>query len=142
MTVTELGEQLPARRWSASKLRLAGEIIAGYSRVRWVIRRHPLPRAVEIVRTPPRSNAQGRYDGRRLAHAVLRTLGSLPVDSSCLLCSLVLLRMLGARGESASLVIAVRPGAALGLDAHAWVELDGRALLAPAPPDYRRLLAL
>ena len=142
MTVTELGERLPVRLWSASKLRLAGEIIAGYGRVRWAIRRHPLPRAVELVRTSPRPNAADRDDGRRLARAVLRTLEWLPVDSSCLLCSLVLLRVLGARGVSASLVIAVRPGAELGLDAHAWVEHDGRPLLAPAPPDYRRLLSL
>jgi hypothetical protein len=142
MTVTELGERIPVRLGSASKLRLAGEIIIGYGRVRWAIRRHPLPRAVELVRAAPRPPAVGSYDVRRLARAVRRTLEWLPVDSSCLLSSLVLLRMLATRGVRGSLVIAVRPGAELGLDAHAWVELDSRPLLAPAPTDYRRLLTL
>ncbi len=143
MTVTELGERLPARLSSVGRLRLVSEIIVSYGRVRWTIRRHPLPRTVALVRCSARATSESRADERRLGRAVVRTLEWLRVDSSCLLCSLVLLRMLAARGVvDASLVIAVRPGAEIGLDAHAWVELDGSALLPPAPPEYGRLLTL
>jgi hypothetical protein len=56
--------------------------------------------------------------------------------------SLVLLRVLARRGASGSLVIAVRPSEDLTLAAHAWVELDGVPLLAPATADHGRLVTL
>ena len=81
-------------------------------------------------------------DGRRLGAAVVRTLTPLPVDSRCLMRSLVLLRVLATRGVQGSLVIAVRPGEGLKLAAHAWVEADGRPLLVPAGADHGRLVTL
>lgn len=148
MSATQLGERLPARLSSASKLQLTGQIIVSYAWVRWAIRRQPLPRVVSLCRADRAGNRRPRllggdgYDAGRLGRAVVRTLERLPVDSRCLLSSLVLFRLLAAQGLSPSLVIAVRPGGEVGLDAHAWVELDGRPLLAPAPAGYGRLLTL
>lgn len=73
---------------------------------------------------------------------MVRTLEAMPVDSRCLMRSLVLLRVLARRGVNGSLVIAVRPDELLKLAAHAWVEVDGRPLLAPAGPDHGRLVTL
>jgi hypothetical protein len=57
--------------------------------------------------------------------------------------SLVLLSLLARRGGSAQLVIAARPaGEQIPFEAHAWVELRGRPLLAPAADDHGRLLTL
>ena len=81
-------------------------------------------------------------DGARLAAAVVRTLEPLPVDSRCLMRSLVLLRVLSRRGVAGSLVIAVRPEERDRLDAHAWVEVAGRPLLAPAGMQDGRLVTL
>lgn len=51
---------------------------------------------------------------------------------TCLARSLVLCALLERRGERPVLMLGVRPRATA-LDAHAWVELDGAALLSPAP---------
>jgi hypothetical protein len=151
----------------AAKVRLAVEIVGDYARVRWALRRHDLPRAVDRLRMADARTAQtrsasptpapipsragrarrplpdGSRDGPRLGAAVIRTLEPLPFDSRCLMRSLVLLALLARRGVAGSLVIAVRPSDELAaLDAHAWVELDGRALLAPAGADHGRLVTL
>jgi hypothetical protein len=110
------------------------------------MRRHPLPEAVDRLRSPrPRRGelplTNGRVHGRRLGAIVTRTLGLLPVRSTCLVRSLVMLRMLAARGLNGELVIAAAPSETKPLDAHAWVELDGRPLLPPEPA-FGRLLTL
>ena len=74
--------------------------------------------------------------------AVVRVLGMLPFDSRCLMRSLVLLGLLGRRGARGELVIAVQTGGELGLEAHAWIELDGHPLLMPALNGYRELVTL
>ena len=71
----------------------------------------------------------------------MRALVLTPGGTRCLMRSLVLLRLLARRGiGDAELIIAVQPGPAV-LDAHAWVELDGRALLPPGD-GHERLLVL
>lgn len=83
----------------------------------------------------------GRRTGDELARAVVRVLGLVPGGERCLTRSLVLLRLLARRGIHGDLIIAVRPDERMSLAAHAWVEVDGRPLLAPALEDGRLLIA-
>ena len=124
------------------KARLGGEILGDYLSVRRELRHHSLPAVVSALRSGPPTRPADRVDGRRLAHAVVRTLEPLPVDSRCLMRSLVLLRVLARRGVSGELVIAVRPEERDRLAAHAWVEVGGEPLLAPAGADHGRLVTL
>jgi hypothetical protein len=139
----------PARLGIASKARLAAEIVLTYARARRLVKRQTLPRTVELLRTRttraagPLPLPDGARDGVRLGAAVVRTLEALPVDSRCLMRSLVLLTLLQRRGTPVQLVIAARPAHDdTPFEAHAWVELDGRPLLAPAADDHGRLLTL
>ena len=124
-----------------SKARLASEILGSYVRVRRALRRDSLPAVVSELRIPA-ENDSAEVDGRRLARAVVRTLEPLPLDSRCLMRSLVLLRVLASRGVIGELVIAVRPEEQDRLNAHAWVEVAGQPLLAPAGADHGRLVTL
>lgn len=127
---------------SLAKGRLALEIVWSYAHTRWLMRRRSLPVTVNVLRRPADGREGGTPEIRRLARAVIRTLEPLPVDSRCLMRSLVLLRVLARRGVSGALVIAVRPGDREQLDAHAWVEVADEPLLAPAGPDHGRLVTL
>lgn len=130
------------------KARLAAEILAAYARVRWSLRRDDLPGTVAMLRSAPRAGSRAPLpdaarDGRRLGAAVIRTLEPLPADSGCLMRSLVLLRVLARRGvDDGALVIAVAASEELTLAAHAWVEVQGQPLLAPADEDHGRLVTL
>lgn len=138
----------PQKLHRPQKLRLATEIVAAYLRVRWLLWRHPLPRTVAVLREERRSRRGTRLlpcglaDGRRLGAAVERTLAPLPGNTLCLMRSLVLLDLLGRRGDEAVLVIAVAPGREVELNAHAWIELEGRPLLTPATGEFERLVTL
>jgi Transglutaminase-like superfamily len=74
----------------------------------------------------------------RLAKVVTSTLRPRATGATCLLRSLVLLRMLTRRRIKACLVIAVDPEAEP-FTAHAWVEQDGRPLLDPGSVRLARL---
>jgi hypothetical protein len=130
-----------------SKARLAAEIVWAYLRVRRSLGRDSLPMVVTSLRGPGTTPAaltvlpDAERDGYRLSRAVVRTIGPLPAGTRCLTRSLVLLRVLARRGVTGELVIAVQPGIDVPLDAHAWIEVSGRPLLAPAP-DFGRLLTL
>jgi Transglutaminase-like superfamily len=144
---------LPARLSLSDKARLAIEIMATYARVMWLLRRDELPGTIARLRAsphgggtaPPYGNSppfgDSLADARRLGRAVVRTLAPLPRGSHCLTRSLVLLSLLARRGMAVDLVIAVQPSADPSFDAHAWVEVDGSPLLAPAL-DYGRLVTL
>jgi hypothetical protein len=117
-----------------AKGRLAGEIVASYVRVRWLLRRGGLPATVDALRGGENRAASRRPPDRAahvtgifLGRAVARTLRLLPADSRCLMRSLVLTSLLARRGIASSLVIAVRPAGDFA--AHAWVEYEGRPLL-------------
>ncbi len=130
-----------------AKARLAAEIVVAYAVAKRELGRQDLQQAVTAIRSPRRTRRasvlpDAAQQGRRLGEAVVRTLEAMPVDSRCLMRSLVLLRVLARRGVNGSLVIAVRPDELLKLAAHAWVEVDGRPLLAPAGPDHGRLVTL
>ena len=138
---------LPARLSPIDKARLAIEIVVAYARVIWLLRRDGLPGTIATVRASPHTVGAALAagdpvaDGRRLGRAVVRTLALLPRGSRCLTRSLVLLSLLARRGMAVDLVIAVQPNADPSLEAHAWVEVDGSPLLAPAL-DYGRLVTL
>ena len=138
-------EHRPWRLSPLAKARLAAEVIATYARVRHHVRRSDLPSVVARLRGeaepldgPPDGPV---YEaGLRLARATSRTITKLPVDSRCLMRSLVLTALLARRDVSGTVVIGVRPGEEFG--AHAWVELGGRPLLPPDEAIYARLVEL
>src|SRR5208282_1246616 len=85
------------------------------------------------------SNAQTAAVAAYLSFAVVRLLGWLPTHPSCLIRSLVLLRLLARWGIDSALVIGVRlkDGS---LAAHAWVEYRGIPLLDSGGGEFARLL--
>jgi transglutaminase superfamily protein len=130
----------------AAKARLTAEVVATYLRVRLAMRGGDAEAAVRTLRSRAAStrvdfDAEGRGPvvAWRLAKASRRVLFNLPGDSRCLFRSLTLMSMLERRGVPQRLVIAVRPRP---FAAHAWVEVDGQAVLPDADPDYERLLEL
>lgn len=129
---------------TAARIRLATEILGAYATIRRRLGRQALPEVLRHLRGTPqrRHDELGPGDHARLAGAVVRTLEPLPVDSRCLMRALVLLSLLSRRGVAGELVIAARPSERESLDAHAWVEVDGRPLLAPAGMEDVRLVTL
>ncbi len=128
------------------KAGLALEILGGYCRARWLMRREDGPTAVARLRrrqrarvTRPVPEAAAPMAGARLGHAVVRTLSPLPADSRCLFRSLTLTWLLERRGIESSLVLAVRTNP---FGAHAWVEHRGQPLLPPGDSGYERLVEL
>lgn len=130
------------RLGTRERIRVAAEIVATYCSARWWLVRLSFPEAVAAARDVrprapvPFSDAELRSAGLRLGNAVQRTLRALPVDSRCLVTSLVLTRMLARRGIDSSFVLGVRAQPRFG--AHAWVERGGIALL-PTTPEFQRL---
>jgi hypothetical protein len=136
----------PAPRLSPrQRLALGAEIVRVYLTVRRLSSRRKLPEVVAVLRDAPVAGSlplpDPRVDGIRLGRAVMRALVLTPGGTKCLMRSLVLVRLLARRGVTdGELIIAVQPGPAV-LDAHAWVDLDGRALLPPGD-GHERLLVL
>ena len=126
-----------------AKLALAIEVVSTYVRARRSLRRDGLRETLDGLRSvapQPDPAADPVADGRRLGRIVARTLGALPADGRCLSQSLVLTRLLAARGIDSRLVIAVRPGEQFA--AHAWVEHDGIPLLPPGAERFEELVTL
>jgi hypothetical protein len=147
MGITVAVNRAEARLSLGQKLALGIEIVAAYARVRWLLQRVGVLGAVEAIRSAQPAGGAGtrtaREDelvGLRLGRAVVRVLGLLPSDSRCLMCSLVLTRLLARRGIPSALVIGVASEPAFA--AHAWVETGGVPLLSPHGPDYARLASL
>jgi hypothetical protein len=136
------------RATPAEKLMLVGEILGVYAATRWRmprgdIREVALASRTLLQRTPqvPPPSCQNSWDvAYHLGRAVFRTLRVLPTDSRCLVQSLVLSRMLSARGIPSTLVIGAhsRPD----FTAHAWVEHEGRPVLPPRGYQDSRLVEL
>jgi hypothetical protein len=134
---------MTTRRSLRLRARVAAEIVISYLRVRRLQRGRTLPDTLATLRrplgsasTPPVDRLEGIYFG----YAVARTLGVLRADSRCLMQSFVLTEMLAKRGTATTFVIGVRPGE--DFLAHAWVELDGEALLPPMEDEFLRLTEL
>jgi hypothetical protein len=123
---------------------LVAEIVRAYLAVRRLSSSQKLPAVVGALRQTPAVAdlplPDPRVDGIRLGRAVMRALVLTPGGTKCLMRSLVLLRLLARRGIVGSeLIIAVQPGPSI-LDAHAWVELEGLALLPPGEGHERLLV--
>jgi hypothetical protein len=130
------------------KVMLVGEILGAYVVTRWHMPRGDIRQVTattraQLERRPSMQPPSGQDSWEVAAHlgrAVYRTLRVLPTDSRCLVQSLVLSRMLAARGIPSTLII----GAHLQPDfkAHAWVEHDGRPVLPPRGFQESRLVEL
>ena len=127
-----------------AKLVLVAEIVATYGRVRWWLTRGTVPATVERLRrraTRPDSDVtESQAVAYRLARAVGRTLDPLPADSRCLMRSLVLTTLLNHRGIGSTVVIGTR--SLPDFEAHAWVEVGGRAVLPDGRGEYGRLVEI
>lgn len=116
---------------------LTVEILAAYAVTRLLMPRTDIrslvTRSRRARRRPPVESGETPSDpwrvALRLGNAVDRVLSVLPTDSRCLVQSLVLTRLLSARGIPSKLVIGAH--SAPSFEAHAWVEYDGRPVLAP-----------
>ncbi len=133
---------------SLQKLLLITEILATYVITRWTMPRGDIRDVVSASRArladAPTERAQQTGASEQIAahlgRAVDRTLRILPTDSRCLVQSLVLLRLLSARGISSTLIIGAhsRPDFA----AHAWIEFAGFPVLPDQGFHDSRLLEL
>jgi hypothetical protein len=129
------------------RLSLALEVAVTYFRVRRQMRQGDAERAVAVLRARAAASrasfdaesSSGFLAGWRLSRAVRKVLTRIPGDSRCLFKSLTLMCMLERRGIQQLVVIAVRPRP---FAAHAWVEVDGHAVLPDADPGYERLMEL
>lgn len=92
--------------------------LTGYQRLHRLGERAVAPR-------PLPADADARID--RTVRMVDLTIARLPIPSACLSQSLTLWLLLRAQGVPSEVCIGVRPGGAP-LDAHAWVEHEGRPL--------------
>jgi hypothetical protein len=136
------------RATPTEKLTLVGEILGVYAATRWRMPRGDIREVASASRallqdTPqvPTPPGQDSWDvAYHRGRAVFRTLRVLPTDSRCLVQSLVLSRMLSARGIPSTLVIGAhsRPD----FTAHAWVEHEGRPVLPPRGYQDSRLVEL
>ena len=115
------------------KARLIAEVAAAYVRVRRRLRGRTPHQVADLIRHDARSSVTGGREltwfALRLGRVVEKNLDHLPGDTRCLTRSLVLLDMLARRGIASTVVIGVQPAPSFA--AHAWVELDGQALLNP-----------
>jgi hypothetical protein len=145
MPVSIPGGDPDARFTVLDKVRLTSEILRIYLRVRWLMWRRPLPEVVERLRvrcdgSPIEETDSGANGGWRYAVSVVKTLRLIPLDSRCLVRSLVLLAILARRDAATTLVIGVRSEPEFG--AHAWIEDHGWPLLEPGDTEQGRLLEL
>lgn len=126
------------------RLRLAVEILRAYVLVRWWLRRCGVEQTLATARRRTGSALAPSGDASlatalRLGRGVQRTLSVLPLDSRCLIRSLVLTRLLARRGIDATVVFAAKSKPRFA--AHSWVELAGVPLL-PTGSGFHRLKEL
>jgi hypothetical protein len=124
------------------KIALSAEIAVAYRQARRLMGTRDLPDTLAALRPqgPTANGAAPVGEAHRLAGATIRLLDAVPrADSRCLMRCLVLTRLLDRRRIPSTLVIGVQqPGEDFG--AHAWVEVDGQAVLESG--DFPRLVEL
>lgn len=125
---------------TATRLAVVVEVLITYIHVRWLLRSHDFETALERLR----SGAAARpavilkdEEPFRFAHLIVKIIQWLPTDTRCLMRSLTLIGTLAKRDVTAQLVIGVCPGETFA--AHAWVELNGAALLPTLGTQFSRL---
>jgi Transglutaminase-like superfamily len=104
-------------------LRVAATVCRDLVVVRRALASHPLPAAVALAGSVPKSPV-ARWPVQRLSRAVDRCLLVGPLRARCLVRAMVLYRLLRRQGLSPQVVIGLQADAT-GPDAHAWVEIDG-----------------
>lgn len=138
------GEPRSGRRGQRERVRLIAEVVAAYIQARRELRRAPIETVVARLRSQPSpersSGSNPLQDARDLGWIVTRTLALVPGDTRCLARSLVLTKLLARRGIPAKLVIGARTTPEF--FAHAWVEQEGVAVLAPGDATFGRLVEL
>ena len=143
--MTTHAAEVPGRLSPGEKARLVLEVIASYRRSKKLLGVRDVRASLVELRggVGPESGPLSRrqvLEGARLGRAVGRVLGPLPLESRCLVRSLVLTELLSRREIPSTLVIGVKPGESFG--AHAWVELNGVPLLPSGDGQYARLVDL
>jgi hypothetical protein len=120
----------PLSRGSRPQLLLAASMVGWRLTLPLLRRLLPFERLVRLTASPRAAEA----DSRRIT-SILRVGGRLWRDSSapCLERSVCIHRQLGRVGATPLLVL----GLAADHTGHAWVELDGSAVLEPSPPQLR-----
>jgi len=91
--------------------------------VRWRAPRHWLPAPIESGPLAPTAAGSPSPVAARITHLVDALYRRLPFSPTCLTQSLVLYRLLRARGIPCQLRIGLRKSEN-GLEGHAWMELD------------------
>jgi hypothetical protein len=131
---------------AATKAALVLEVLGFYVRVRVLLLQGGLVPTVAALRAGVREeigmdvDASRLLRGRAFGRAVVKVLGILPADGRCLMRSLVLTAMLARRGIFSRVVLGVRTEPRFA--AHAWVEIDGHAVLPADESWYPRLVEL
>lgn len=115
-----------------ARMRLTIELVAAYAVLIGAVRSDDLVAMATAARAPGRGRVATpptleHATAVRLGRIVGRVFDVLPMDSRCLVRSLVLLRVLGRRSIHATLQIGVKAEGDFG--AHAWVEHDGAPVL-------------
>jgi hypothetical protein len=109
-----------------SRLLLAGRAYTWVCRVERLRRQLPFDGLVETLESWPQPD-HPRVSPQLALRAVRRVYRFTPFEPSCLKLSLAGVGLLRSLGHSARLAIGVKPEGGP-LQAHAWVELDGRML--------------
>lgn len=122
---------------SRERTALAIRVWRSYARVRWNLRRRPLPDLVSrLGRAPTTIDLPPERLGRAVQKAL--TIGSR--QPRCLIASLVLYDLLRGERRDVELVIGL-PGSPTTKDAHAWIEIDGEDVGPPPGRGTHRELA-
>jgi Transglutaminase-like superfamily len=127
-------------------LALVVEVLAIYVVTCVRLKRKHIKLADEVPRTNPvcvqsLPAHQKAAVAMRLRDAVVELLARLPTDPSCLVRSMVLIRLLVRHGINSRLVVGVCSEGRT-IAAHAWVEHDGVAILDRGGERFVRLLEI
>ena len=115
----------------AAQVKLAAQILALRTRVKWLLRTRALDDCVARLTPNPRpidgdpTETLARIGGA--TDALLRRFR--PTRTACLVRALVRYRLLRQEGLDASFVIGVRKGQDGALKGHSWVILEGEAVM-------------
>ena len=117
---------------NVTRARLILEVVAAYLPLARVLRSNDVQAMVRAARTDAGKRIvvapeDAQATAIRLGKVVQSCLRVLPMDSRCLIRSLVLIKLLHQRSIEAKLLIGVHPEGAFG--AHAWVETGGLPVL-------------
>ena len=123
----------PARVWLLMRMATWVVILSGLVKVL------TLPRALSVVATNVRTDADGDTEANDLASAIdaLLELDFLMFRPKCWKRATILHRYLALQGIATTIVFGVRKEADGELKGHAWLQAGGRPYLESEPPLYK-----